>query len=102
AGAAAMDGSAGDLPDGLLDQAVAGIRRTYDADHGGVGGAPKFPAASVLDFPLGRGEREMSVHTLRAMANGGMYDQVGGGFARYAVDARWIVPHFEKMLYDNA
>ena len=102
AGAAAIDGRAGDLPDGLLDDAVAGIRRTYDTDHGGFGRAPKFPAASVLDFLLGRGEREMSVHTLRAMANGGMYDQVGGGFARYAVDARWIVPHFEKMLYDNA
>ena len=56
----------------------------------------------MIDFLLRRGEREMALHTLRRMASGGMYDQVGGGFARYSVDARWIVPHFEKMLYDNA
>src|SRR6185312_14245031 len=53
-------------------------------------------------FLLSRGEREMALHTLRRMAGGGMYDQVGGGFARYSVDARWVAPHFEKMLYDNA
>ena len=64
--------------------------------------APKFPAASTIEFLLRRGEREMALHTLRAMASGGMYDQIGGGFSRYSVDARWIVPHFEKMLYDNA
>ncbi len=56
----------------------------------------------MIEFLLRRGETEMSAHTLRAMASGGMYDQVGGGFARYSVDAHWIVPHFEKMLYDNA
>ena len=56
----------------------------------------------MIEFLLARGEREMALHTLRAMASGGMYDQIGGGFARYSVDARWIVPHFEKMLYDNA
>ena len=78
------------------------LRRAYDAEHGGWGGAPKFPQASVIEFLLRRGEREMALHTLRRMARGGMYDQVGGGFARYSVDARWIVPHFEKMLYDNA
>jgi hypothetical protein len=102
-GAAGIDGrTAEPVPEGVLDEAVDGIRKAYDATNGGFGGAPKFPQASTIDFLLGRGEREMSVHTLRAMANGGMYDQVGGGFARYAVDARWIVPHFEKMLYDNA
>ena len=64
--------------------------------------APKFPPASAIEFLLGRGEREMALHTLRRMASGGMYDQIGGGFARYSVDRTWLVPHFEKMLYDNA
>ena len=63
---------------------------------------PKFPQASVIELLLARGEREMSLGTLEAMARGGIYDQVGGGFARYSVDATWTVPHFEKMLYDNA
>jgi uncharacterized protein len=86
----------------LLDGAVASLRATYDSVNGGFGGAPKFPPASVIEFLLARGEHEMSLGTLRAMARGGIYDQVGGGFARYAVDATWTVPHFEKMLYDNA
>jgi uncharacterized protein len=85
-----------------LHQAVTGLRSQYDRAHGGFGGAPKFPPASALEFLLRRGETEMTSHTLRAMASGGMYDQVGGGFARYSVDAYWLVPHFEKMLYDNA
>ncbi len=85
-----------------LERAVAGLRGTYDAANGGWGSAPKFPAASVIEFLLARGEREMSLGSLRAMAAGGIYDQVGGGFARYSVDATWTVPHFEKMLYDNA
>jgi uncharacterized protein YyaL (SSP411 family) len=85
-----------------LDAAVAGLRRSYDAEYGGWGSAPKFPSASLIEFLLRRGERQMALHTLRRMAGGGMYDQVGGGFARYSVDQRWIVPHFEKMLYDNA
>jgi uncharacterized protein len=85
-----------------LDEAVAGLRSQYDRAHGGFGGAPKFPPASALEFLLRRGETEMTSHTLRAMASGGMYDQVGGGFARYSVDPYWLVPHFEKMLYDNA
>ena len=74
----------------------------YDRVNGGFGGAPKFPPHSVLELLLARGEREMSLGTLEAMARGGIYDQVGGGFARYSVDATWTVPHFEKMLYDNA
>src|ERR671932_2313953 len=87
---------------GELDQAVEGLRRSFDPVHGGFGGAPKFPPASAIELLLRRGETEMTSKTLRAMASGGMYDQVGGGFARYTVDAEWLVPHFEKMLYDNA
>jgi uncharacterized protein YyaL (SSP411 family) len=86
----------------LLDETVRVLRQQYDPVHGGFGGAPKFPPASALELLLRRGDTEMSSHTLRAMASGGVYDQVGGGFARYSVDARWLVPHFEKMLYDNA
>ena len=79
------------------------LRRGYDQQNGGFStSAPKFPAASTIDFLLRRGERQMALHTLRAMASGGMYDQIGGGFSRYSVDARWVIPHFEKMLYDNA
>ena len=85
-----------------MDDAVAALRMSFDAVNGGFGSAPKFPPASALEFLLRRGETEMTAHTLRAMASGGMYDQIGGGFARYSVDARWLVPHFEKMLYDNA
>src|SRR3954466_16342182 len=85
-----------------LDEAAERLRGAYDPAYGGFGGAPKFPPASTLEFLLRRGETEMTSHTLRAMASGGMYDQVGGGFARYSVDAHWLVPHFEKMLYDNA
>ena len=99
---AALAPADAELGPALLDEAQAVLRRSFDAAHGGFGGAPKFPAASVLDWLLGRGEREMALSTLRAMANGGIYDQVGGGFSRYSVDARWVVPHFEKMLYDNA
>src|SRR3954452_18220940 len=86
----------------LLDDAVKALGGQYDPVHGGFGGAPKFPPASAIELLLRRGDTEMSSHTLRAMASGGMYDQVGGGFARYSVDAQWLVPHFEKMLYDNA
>jgi uncharacterized protein len=70
--------------------------------NGGFGGAPKFPPASSLEYLLARGERDAVTRTLDAMACGGIHDQVGGGFARYAVDSVWLVPHFEKMLYDNA
>src|SRR5918993_2581883 len=85
-----------------LDDAVELLRGQYARAYGGFGGAPKFPPASAIELLLRRGETEMTSHTLRAMASGGMYDQVGGGFARYSVDPHWLVPHFEKMLYDNA
>jgi uncharacterized protein len=101
-GAAALEAPSAEISPRALDVAVASLRRVFDAENGGWGGAPKFPASSVIEFLLARGEREMALQTLRRMASGGMYDQVGGGFARYSVDAAWIVPHFEKMLYDNA
>src|SRR3954452_3871507 len=101
-GAAELEAPGGEIAAEGLDAAVAALRRGYDGVHGGWGGAPKFPQASVIEFLLAHGEREMALHTLRRMAAGGMYDQVGGGFARYSVDATWLVPHFEKMLYDNA
>ncbi len=93
----------------LLFGALNALRRSYDPKHGGFGSAPKFPHALELRLLLRLSERfndpvalEMAKHTLTSMARGGMYDQVGGGFARYSVDAEWLVPHFEKMLYDNA
>jgi hypothetical protein len=86
---------------GLTD-AVSTLEATYDRVNGGFGRAPKFPPASTIELLLSRGEHEMSLGTLRSMAQGGIYDQIGGGFARYAVDATWTIPHFEKMLYDNA
>jgi uncharacterized protein YyaL (SSP411 family) len=101
-GGALLQPSERDLDVRTLDDAVDALRGQYDRANGGFGGAPKFPPASALEFLLRRGETEMTAHTLRAMASGGMYDQVGGGFARYSVDPYWLVPHFEKMLYDNA
>ncbi|TDE87220.1 thioredoxin domain-containing protein [Deinococcus sp. S9] len=94
---------AGDLPTDFLRRGVDNLRRVYDADLGGFGSAPKFPAPTTLDFLLTQPEgRDMALHTLRMMGRGGIYDQLGGGFHRYSVDERWLVPHFEKMLYDNA
>src|SRR5262249_38915938 len=99
-----------DAPE-ILASAMRSIARQYDPVEGGFGGAPKFPPSMRLELLLrdslrrrtGRAEtREMVERTLRKMAAGGMYDQVGGGFHRYSVDAHWLVPHFEKMLYDNA
>jgi uncharacterized protein len=99
---ARLDPSMEPIRDDQVNDAVAALARSYDHAGGGFGGAPKFPQASVIELLLARGERDMSLSTLQAMARGGIYDQVGGGFARYAVDATWTVPHFEKMLYDNA
>jgi uncharacterized protein YyaL (SSP411 family) len=101
-GGAMIEPSAGAIESATLERAVANLRRSYDARSGGFGRAPKFPPASTIEFLLRRGETEMSLHTLREMASGGINDQIGGGFARYSVDATWTVPHFEKMLYDNA
>src|SRR5919112_1427045 len=101
-GGALLSPSDQPFDEGALDGAVETLRGIYDRAHGGFGGAPKFPPASAGEVLLRRGESEMTAHTLRAMASGGMYDQVGGGFARYSVDPYWLVPHFEKMLYDNA
>ncbi|WP_329116704.1 thioredoxin domain-containing protein [Streptomyces sp. NBC_01353] len=92
-----------------LAQALLGLVREYDAARGGFGGAPKFPPSMVLEFLLrhyvrtgAEGALQMAADTCEAMARGGIYDQLGGGFARYSVDREWVVPHFEKMLYDNA
>ncbi|MBI1758437.1 MAG: thioredoxin domain-containing protein [Actinobacteria bacterium] len=93
----------------LLDLAADRIAASFDAGHGGFGGAPKFPPSMVLEFLLRRHARTGDPSTLHIveqtcerMARGGIYDQLAGGFARYSVDAGWVVPHFEKMLYDNA
>jgi uncharacterized protein len=101
-GGARLSPSSQPIETGELDAAVAKLRETFDASEGGFGGAPKFPQASVIEFLLLREERTMTLASLLAMASGGIHDQVGGGFARYSVDRSWTVPHFEKMLYDNA
>ena len=93
--------------EGLFSHAVAVAGRSFDPVHGGFGGAPKFPQPVFLEFLLRAGSgagpgASMAVHTLSRMAAGGIRDHCGGGFHRYSVDARWLVPHFEKMLYDNA
>src|SRR4051794_27571681 len=97
------------LEDEILASAVSTLGGDYDGVAGGFGGAPKFPPSMVLEFLLRHAARtgstqaaNMAGSTLHAMARGGMYDQLGGGFARYSVDRGWVVPHFEKMLYDNA
>jgi uncharacterized protein YyaL (SSP411 family) len=86
----------------LLVQAVERLHQSADPVRGGFGGAPKFPPASALELLLARGVTDTVERTLDAMLAGGIYDQLGGGFSRYSVDAAWLVPHFEKMLYDNA
>src|SRR5437667_687514 len=108
-GASLTMGKAAAIEHHALDRAAARIAQTYDPEHGGFGAAPKFPPSMTLDFLMQVNNRasdrqleEIIVNTLSRMARGGMYDQIGGGFHRYSVDARWLVPHFEKMLYDNA
>lgn len=92
----------------ILEQAAHTIAQIYDWQNGGWGSAPKFPQPMLVEFLLRQGSRgdsaslEMALHTLRSMSQGGMYDVLGGGFARYSVDSIWLIPHFEKMLYDNA
>jgi uncharacterized protein YyaL (SSP411 family) len=117
-GGAGLKPSSAPLDQSTLETAVANLQAVFDPLNGGFGGSPKFPQASVIEFLLARAAgsadpadgdsesaptaAEMALRTLRAMASGGIHDQVGGGFARYSIDARWTVPHFEKMLYDNA
>ena len=102
-------GSEQPIGEDTLDAAYVALIRAYDSTNGGFGGAPKFPPSMALEFLLrthartAKDEsRDIVSHTLKKMANGGIYDHLGGGFHRYSVDARWLVPHFEKMLYDNA
>jgi uncharacterized protein len=90
------------LDHSVLASAVSAFQTSFDRVNGGFGGAPKFPPASSLEFLLDRRQTEPVRLTLDKMMHGGIYDQLGGGFARYSVDASWQVPHFEKMLYDNA
>jgi uncharacterized protein YyaL (SSP411 family) len=92
----------GALGEELFAAAYENLVLSFDYEWGGWGGAPKFPSSPTLEHLLRRGERDMTERTLDAMAAGGMYDVVGGGFHRYAVDRTWLTPHFEKMLYDNA
>jgi uncharacterized protein len=106
---AKAEAASGPVGPQLLETAIDSLARQFDAAEGGFGGAPKFPPAMRLEFLVRRWiatgntmARDMTRKTLEKMAAGGMYDQVGGGFHRYSVDARWLVPHFEKMLYDNA
>ncbi|HEY3960848.1 MAG TPA: thioredoxin domain-containing protein [Solirubrobacteraceae bacterium] len=121
-GGATLAPSTQPLTADALDAAVGNLSAIFDRARGGFGGAPKFPQASVIEFLLLRADHahevpessqlssttsagsasEMALSTLHAMARGGIHDQIGGGFARYSVDATWTVPHFEKMLYDNA
>ncbi len=101
-GGSQLSASTKPLQESALEQAVAGLSQSFDARNGGFGHAPKFPQAPVLEFLLLGSGRSMALTTLHAMASGGIHDQLGGGFARYSVDASWTVPHFEKMLYDNA
>jgi uncharacterized protein len=106
---AASERSEGDLPGDMLQLAVRAFSHSYDSVFGGFGNAPKFPMGHTISFLLRRtlnsGDSDLLAiceHTLRRMHDGGIWDQLGGGFCRYSTDRRWLVPHFEKMLYDNA
>jgi uncharacterized protein YyaL (SSP411 family) len=109
AGSAAAEGAAGEVGGEILEDALERLRQYFDEEEGGFGSQPKFPQPMTLDFCLTQFKRTgsldalmMAEFTLERMAYGGIYDQVGGGFHRYSVDGEWLVPHFEKMLYDNA
>jgi uncharacterized protein len=106
---AVLTGQEGVLDQGLFKRALDGVFKRFDSADGGFGSAPKFPPSMTIEFLLRmHAARQdsmalhMAEHTLQKMAYGGMYDQLGGGFARYSTDDKWLVPHFEKMLYDNA
>ncbi|MPZ70161.1 MAG: DUF255 domain-containing protein [Actinobacteria bacterium] len=104
----ALGFGAGEIEAGIVEGAIAALKASFDPTYGGFGGAPKFPQAMVIDVLLAAGGRgntdaaQMATTTLDGMAAGGMFDQLAGGFARYSVDPYWLIPHFEKMLYDNA
>src|SRR5256714_9134240 len=106
--AGALAGSEEPFTEAVANEAFQTLRHSFDPRWGGFGGAPKFPQPMTLEFVLRQAIREvpdaleMAILTLDRMAGGGMFDQVGGGFARYSTDGAWMVPHFEKMLYDNA
>lgn len=106
---ATLSGEGSELSTALLDAAVAALHQYFDEQDGGFGNQPKFPQPMTLDFLLTQYKRTGNLDilymvelTLEKMAHGGIYDQLGGGFHRYSVDAVWLVPHFEKMLYDNS
>ncbi len=108
-GAPGLQGQGTRINEALFEEALGRIESQFDSAEGGFSGAPKFPPSMTIEFLLRmateRGDEralQMALHTLDKMAKSGMYDQVGGGFARYATDEKWLVPHFEKMLYDNA
>ena len=101
-GAAQLDPADAVPGDEFLETALSAIAKGFDSVNGGFGGAPKFPPSALLAFLLRTDRLPMARYTLASMAGGGIFDQVAGGFARYAVDRTWTVPHFEKMLYDNA
>jgi hypothetical protein len=105
----ALEGQSGVLDKAMFDRALSTIINTFDKNKGGFGRAPKFPPSMTLEFLLQMKVQQndsmalyMAEHTLTMMAHGGIYDHLGGGFARYSTDEKWLVPHFEKMLYDNA
>ena len=105
----ALEGQSGVLDKAMFDRALSTIINTFDKNKGGFGKAPKFPPSMTLEFLLQMKVQQndsmalyMAEHTLTMMAHGGIYDHLGGGFARYSTDEKWLVPHFEKMLYDNA
>jgi uncharacterized protein YyaL (SSP411 family) len=93
--------STGEVSSEVVRAMLDNLRANFDATHGGFGGAPKFPHPPDLELSLREGEKDIALVTLERMCEGGIYDQLGGGFCRYSVDAQWSIPHFEKMLYDN-